>query len=71
MNKLTTLWLRVAVTLLATAPIVLAAESSRTAETLHGYLMPFKCQHDDKTSHSRTCALRAECMITVACDYFG
>jgi hypothetical protein len=33
-------------------------------ETLRGHLMPFKCQHDDKATHTRDCALRAECLIT-------
>ena len=26
--------------------------------------MPFKCQNDEKTSHTRDCALRPECRIT-------
>jgi hypothetical protein len=41
-----------------------AVAAAAPAETLEGYLMPFKCQHDDKASHSRACALRSECMIT-------
>jgi hypothetical protein len=41
-----------------------AGAAAAKDEILHGYLMPFKCRNDDKTSHSRTCALRGECMIT-------
>ena len=35
-----------------------------STEVLRGHLMPFKCQNDDKATHTRQCALRAECLIT-------
>jgi hypothetical protein len=40
------------------------AVAAGTAEVLRGHLMPFKCQNDDKATHTRQCALRAECLIT-------
>ena len=47
------------------APAMLAApRQPAKAETLRGHLMPFKCQNDEKTSHTRDCALRPECRIT-------
>jgi hypothetical protein len=33
-------------------------------EVLSGYLRRFKCQYDEKRTHSRQCALRPECMVT-------
>lgn len=55
---------RFATAILVALPVALGAAPSPKPETLNGYLMPFKCQHDDKATHSRTCALRAECLIT-------
>ena len=53
-----------AAAILIALPVVLGAAPSPKSETLKGYLMPFKCQNDDKATHSRTCALRPECLIT-------
>ena len=53
-----------AVTLFIALHAIASAAHPAPTETLQGYLMPFKCQHDDKASHSRGCALRSECMIT-------
>jgi hypothetical protein len=41
-----------------------AAASLQQREVVRGYLMPFKCQNDEKVSHTRDCALRPECEIT-------
>jgi hypothetical protein len=54
----------VAAFFVAIASQVTAAPGPPKNETLHGYLMPYRCRQDDKATHSRTCALRAECMIT-------
>jgi hypothetical protein len=52
---------------IALAVMVPAAASesvAREAEIVRGHLMPFKCQHDDKMTHTRECALRPECLVT-------
>lgn len=51
--------------LLAIALVLASGQAaSQKAETLTGHLMPFKCQNDEKVSHTRDCALRPECRIT-------
>jgi hypothetical protein len=52
--------------LVALALIAPAASSGNPAdaEIVRGHLMPFKCQNDEKVTHTRECALRPECMAT-------
>ena len=54
----------VAAILVLAAPAVAAQGPPQTRETVRGHLMPFKCQHDDKTTHTRDCAMRPECAVT-------
>jgi hypothetical protein len=51
-------------TLTLTSPAATSSAGEDRLETVRGHLMPFKCQHDDKLSHTRECALRPECMAT-------
>ncbi len=41
-----------------------AQQPSQKTEVLSGHLMPFKCQNDDKPTHTRDCAMRPECAVT-------
>jgi len=52
------------ITLVLAPPAASSSAGENGLETFRGHLMPFKCQHDDKLSHSRECALRPECMAT-------
>ena len=49
------------VLVIGTCLVGLAAQEQ---EVLRGHLMPFKCQNDEKVSHTRDCALRPECEVT-------
>jgi hypothetical protein len=46
------------------APAVAAQDAPAKREVLRGHLMPFKCQNDDKPTHTRDCAMRPECAVT-------
>lgn len=59
MRVLMAVFLTVAV---SAASLVAIAAAER--EVVSGHLMPFKCQNDDKPTHTRDCALRPECRVT-------
>ena len=59
-----TTWVLIAIAAAATMPLPAGALAANDVQVVMGYLMPFKCQNDDKATHTRECALRAECIIT-------
>ena len=54
----------VALSIVSAMQVSAPAQTAAKTETVRGYLMPFKCQYDDKQTHTRQCALRPECMAT-------
>jgi hypothetical protein len=64
MKRLLTLGLMAAALAGLSSPPLAAPLQPAKTQTLRGHLMPFKCQNDEKVSHTRDCALRPECRIT-------